>query len=281
MAPDVRERLLDDAVAGQVDAGSEVVEIARHGQRDRQVVGGRHERRELGQFRLRAQRRATIAVEAMTGSSDVATQHAEDAAQFVHRLAPGRLDVRQRGFGVVRRRVEAPPGRRRLDHHHAHGVGHHVVEFAGDPGSLVGDPTLRDEFAFAFGPLEPLLEGIGRFAPAAQVVAEHECGDEDDDAGDETADVEFVDEQPGDEQHADRPGGDEQERVRARPTACAPSEYRATSTPMKPDPSMSANSATTWAATTIAVERIGSVRRQAIGNTDAMTSGTVHHAGSV
>ena len=85
------------------------------------------------------------------------------------------------------------------------------MEFAGDSGSFVGNPPLSHEFALALCPLEPLLEGIGGLAAAAQVVAEHECGDQDDDAGDETADIEFVDQEPGEEQHADRrAGGDEQ-----------------------------------------------------------------------
>ena len=144
-------------------------------------------------------------------------QHPEDAAQLVHRLAPGGLDVRQRGGGVLRGAVEASPGRRGLDHHHAHRVGDDVVEFAGDPSPFVGDSPLCDEFTLALGALEPFLEHVGGLASSPEVVADHEGGDEHDDTRDEARHVEFVDHEPRDEQHADRQDGRDQQPGSTRP----------------------------------------------------------------
>ena len=127
----VGQRLLHDPVRRQLHPAGQflgaVVPAHRHPQADRpDGVGQGVELREAG---LR-----TVRVGAVVGGQGV--QH---GPQFGERGPGGRADRTERGPGPLRLLVEDVLGGRGLHRDDRHVVGHHVVQFAGDPLPLPGE----------------------------------------------------------------------------------------------------------------------------------------------
>ena len=101
----VGQRLLDDAVGGEVDAGGQLAALALDAQLDRQPRRARalDERAEPVQRRLRRELGEVLA----------GVQHAEQAAHLAQRLAAGALDQRGRLDGARRGRGRGCGARRR------------------------------------------------------------------------------------------------------------------------------------------------------------------------
>ena len=133
MLDDVRQRLLHDAVGGEVEPGGQLAPLALDRELDRHAGAARalDQRVELAQRRLRRVLGVLVGV-----------QHAEQRAHLGERLAPGALD--QLGGGDRARRValEDPPRAAGLDDHHRDRVRDDVVHLARDPAALVGDRAL-------------------------------------------------------------------------------------------------------------------------------------------
>ena len=130
----VGERLLDDAVREQVDAGRKLPRQPVRRQRDVQArpAGLLDEPGEIREAGLGAQ-----PVEAGLRSEDP-----EQVAQLVQRLASGLLHRRHRPQGALGVLGGHGLGRARLHRHQAHPVGDHVVQLARDAGPLLDhDPA--------------------------------------------------------------------------------------------------------------------------------------------
>ena len=164
----VGERLLDDAVREQVDAGRKLPRQPIRGQRDVQArpAGLLDEPGEVREAGLGAQ-----PVEAGLRSQDP-----EQVAQLVQRLASGLLHRRHRPQGALGVLGGDGLGRARLHRHEAHPVGDHVVQLARDAGPLLDHDPAR------LGGLFPLQLGGALAAqpePAPDVPGhEHDDGAE-------------------------------------------------------------------------------------------------------
>ena len=127
----VRQALLDDAERGQ---------IGPRGQRPRLALGHELDRDARGADRLEQ----TVEIgEARLwrplGFGRILLQDADQPAHLGHAVASRGLDPGDRSLRCLGILVEHSPRRAGLHHHHAHGVGHHVVQLARDPRPLVGD----------------------------------------------------------------------------------------------------------------------------------------------
>jgi hypothetical protein len=88
----------------------------------------------------------------------LAVHDAEQAAHLGQRLAAGLLDDEQRLAADPVVAVEQQPRGPALDGHHAHAVGDHVVQIAGDPGALRRHGGARPFLAVALEPVGTLLQ---------------------------------------------------------------------------------------------------------------------------
>ena len=139
-----RERLLDHAIGGQVDARAGAPR-ARPRRRARPAARRRATRatrsRDVRERRLRRERQLLV----------LAAQHAEQPADLGERLAPGVLDRGERALGAVGLRAREPLGGAGLADHRGQRVADQVVQFARDPRALVGDRAGRARLALVLG----------------------------------------------------------------------------------------------------------------------------------
>ena len=168
------ERLLHDAIGGQVDAGREWHALTADVQLDRQA-GCAHARDELGDMgerRLRGERELLV----------LPAQHPEQRPDLAERLAPGVLHGSERAPGDVGLGAHEPLRRRRLGDHGGERVAHQVVELARDPGALGGHRAGRPGLAVILGGhrlvRERLVEPHPRAheAPEQDRAADHDRG---------------------------------------------------------------------------------------------------------
>jgi hypothetical protein len=138
----VGQRLLDDAVRGQVHASREIDLRTVHRERDVQTRRPRlvHEPRNV--------RKAGL----WTHILDVGfwSEYSEQVAQLIERLASRRLHRVHRLRGGLRVVGGNRLGGACLHRHQAHPVGDDVVELACDPGSLLGNRSARFGRLFPF-----------------------------------------------------------------------------------------------------------------------------------
>ena len=127
----VRQRLLDDAIRRQVDAGRQRHRLALRSQLDPKAAraGLLHELAHVAQPRLRRQRCVGVRP----------AQDAKRAAHLVERVAPRALDRLQRFARALGVAVEHRPRALRLRHHPADAVRDDVVQLARDPRPLLAD----------------------------------------------------------------------------------------------------------------------------------------------
>jgi len=195
------QRLLEHAVAGDVEAGGDGHRLALDAQADLAArrAFALHERARAREARRRGQREVLVA----------SPQDAEQPAHLEQRVAAGLLDEHD---GVLGRREVArrqAARRRRLDDHRAHAVGHDVVQLAGDPDALLDRRaldallTLDLELARPHGELVVERAAAADHAPGEEGRREHEGQREDD-----VPRVPRLVERHGDaEQHDGRAGG--------------------------------------------------------------------------
>ena len=145
----VREPLLDDPVRREVECARERLPLALdaevHGQpRPVDLV---EQRAQVVEPRLRAELHAVA----------VAAHRAKEVAHLRERGAAGPLDALER-FAVVRVLLgKVVPDGADLQHHHAEGVSHDVVELAGDVRALLGHRNAGGGVALPFCLGGPLL----------------------------------------------------------------------------------------------------------------------------
>jgi len=127
----IGERLLHDAVRGQLDARREgaLCSLDAHLHADTCVPHLVDERVELHEARLRCQRRV---------AGSFVFEDAHHTAEVGHRLAPGLLDDAKGCRSVTWIANRDALRRRRLEHHDAHAVRDHIMEFARDRGAFLG-----------------------------------------------------------------------------------------------------------------------------------------------
>ena len=137
------ERLLDDAIGREVDAGRERRVLAADVELDRQArrAHARDEVGEMGERRLRRERELLV----------LAAQHPEQRPDLAERLAPGVLHGSERQLGVVGPRAREPLRGRRLGDHRGQRVADQVVELARDPRALGGHRAGRPGLAVVLG----------------------------------------------------------------------------------------------------------------------------------
>jgi hypothetical protein len=156
----VRERLLHDPVAGEVDSPRKrsrlVLDRKLDGQPSRAHV--REERLELGE--------AGLGRELRLGLSPA--EDPEEAAHLGERLPPRLLDREERAHGAPGRLGEQQTGRARLHDHDADRVRDDVVQVARDPAPLGGDRGALPLLALALEAGRPPLELGGAAAAPPQ-----------------------------------------------------------------------------------------------------------------
>ena len=156
VADDVGQRLLDDAVGGQVDGGRQRERIPGHGERDRQAgaAGSFDQGVELGQARGGLNGVGVVGL----------AEHVEDGAQLPEAFLAGGLDGLQGLGGRLRLGGQHVGGHPGLHVDGGHGVGHHVVQFPGDtqpllvhlpPGVLGGPVADRGHVGAPVGHRDP------------------------------------------------------------------------------------------------------------------------------
>ena len=157
MFDDVGERLLDDAVGGEVDGDRKIVGQVGDGEGDVGAGVGEFvgEGRDVGQSGLWAE---------VVGACGVGAEHAEQVAELAEGLAAGSFDVAHGVDGGVEVVAGDGLGGAGLDGHHRDAVGDDVVEFAGDAGAFVGDGLACSGVLFGF-------EAFGAFLEEGEVVA--------------------------------------------------------------------------------------------------------------
>ena len=155
----VGQRLLHDAVGGEVDAGRQLARLAVDVQLDRQPgrAGALDQRAELVQRRLRRERGGLLA----------GVQHAEQVAHLAQRLAAGALDQRRGLDRALRVAGEDAPRAAGLDDHHRDAVGDDVVHLARDPAALVGDRARGVGLALLVRDLRGLVQLGGQLGARA------------------------------------------------------------------------------------------------------------------
>ena len=163
---DVGQRLLHDAVRGQLHAAGQRPGLPRHLEPYGQARAA-HLVDEVGEL-VDAGLRHVLAARVVAGA-----QQAEQPAHLGQRLPAGAGDGLQRLLGLVGRGVQDVRGAVRLDDHHRHVVGDHVVQLAGDPGPFGGDRGLGLRLALPVQPGRPLLQLRVVRPPGAQPVADH------------------------------------------------------------------------------------------------------------
>ena len=132
VAGDVGERLLHDAVGGQLDGGR---------QRRGGAVAARAARRGRRPGRPRPARRGRPGGARAPRGVVAAAQHVERGAQLVERVAAGLLDVGQRRPGLLGLLVEQVQGHAGLHVDQRDVVGQHVVQLLGQPQPLLAEPA--------------------------------------------------------------------------------------------------------------------------------------------
>ena len=129
----VRERLLDNAVGGQVEAGRQRPRPALHPDLDFDagLLYGLGEGRKIVQSRLRRQRWRVIVA-----------QDAKEAAQLGQRLPAGLLHSQEGRHSPIRVVGQLHPGGSRVHGHNADAVCDHVVQLPRDSAALGGGCSL-------------------------------------------------------------------------------------------------------------------------------------------
>src|SRR4051812_16508280 len=173
----VPERLLDDPEGRQVDARLEPALLPLDRQVDLEpgLAGALHEPVELVHARLRRERQRLLGV---------VPEHADHAAHLLERGPAGLLHAAERVLCLRRVVVDHPARGGRLHDHHAHVVGHHVVQLASDPGALVGYRQLSLLLLLALEPVG-LVAQLHRELPARRHDPAHEPGPEHEQRGEE------------------------------------------------------------------------------------------------
>ncbi len=160
----IGQGFLDDPVGGQVDGGGQFRALvgAGHGHRQAGAAEG------VGQLLQAAQARRGFG-----GGLGVAAlaEQADGGAEFVERAAAGLADVREGLLGLVGPLVHDVRGDTGLHVHQGDVVGDDVVQIAGDPQPLLGDPAAGLLLPGAFGALGPVPDGLDDRAAAAYGVA--------------------------------------------------------------------------------------------------------------
>ena len=143
----VGQRLLHDAVDGELGAGAERAALAADLERHRQARGARA----LDELREPVERRRRRAV-------GRGLEHAEQYVHLGQRVGAGDADARRRLLRPLRVAGEDPPRAAGLHDHHADAVRDHVVHLARDPAALAGDRLLRLVLAPLGGERRGLVE---------------------------------------------------------------------------------------------------------------------------
>ena len=165
VAQRVRERLLDDAVGGEVDAGRQRDgrALALDDDLEPRGLDGGGERVEVVEARLRGV--PVLAVLGLVGAHGL-----QQAAQLGERVAAGGLDRLQGLAGDVGALVEHVLGRDGLDDDDRDVVGDDVVQLAGDPRPLPRDRAARGVPAAARGGVRHSSPHVqARTAPPAAI----------------------------------------------------------------------------------------------------------------
>jgi hypothetical protein len=185
----VGECLLDDAVGRQLHPGRDLALGSFYLQVDVEARTGQagEQRGDLADRRLRREGRGFVVV----------AQDADEAAHLRERLTAGLLDSAQHCLGVRLLESGHTTGTASLHDDNSERLGHHVVQFTGDGGSLVGDRLPGPKLPLALcldqprshrvaadpdegGDAEEDQRGLsGVAAPAGQGKVDHDFGDPD------------------------------------------------------------------------------------------------------
>jgi hypothetical protein len=106
----------------------------------------------------------------------VLAEHAEQPPQLLKGRPAGGLDGRKRLAGLLRLGLGDVGADARLHRDHAHAVGDHVVQLAGEPEALIGDRAASQVLAGLFELGRPLFELGGVGAALADEVPEQPGG---------------------------------------------------------------------------------------------------------
>jgi hypothetical protein len=190
----VGEALLGDAVRRQGEARAQRDGVALDVETDVHVAGAdlADQPLQLRQRRLRGEAGRLAALGA---------EHSEEAAHLRERLAGGGLhggDV----FGFARVLGPEPAAYcLGLDGHHADGVGHDVVQLAGDPGALLRAGACRLELGLPLDLGGASEGGLGAGGALAEQGADRPRPDEEHESRREVAGLEGVDDREDQERH--------------------------------------------------------------------------------
>jgi hypothetical protein len=137
----VGQGLLHDPVSGKLDADGQLAALAVDAELHRQpgLADLRHERRQVGQRRLRRER----------SGRRVGPQHADQPPHLGQRAAADLLNGLQHLAG--RALPDDAPLGAGLDDHHRDAVRDRVVQFPRDPGALLDDRLAGGDVTLAFG----------------------------------------------------------------------------------------------------------------------------------
>jgi hypothetical protein len=163
----VGQRLLDDPVDDQLDAGRQrsAGPVDLQGHIEAGVAALPHQVGQLLDVGLGQPGRGAVRL----------PQDAHQPPHLTQRAPAGGLDVPDgldRPLGIPSDRA---PGRAGLDHHHAHAVGHDVVQLAGDPAPLLQHRLLGQRVLLALEVGRPVLDG-GDVGPAHPHVVAQQPG---------------------------------------------------------------------------------------------------------
>jgi hypothetical protein len=166
----VGQGLLHDPVCGQLDADGQLAALAVDGELHRQtgLPDLRHERRQVGQRRLRGER----------PGRGFGPQHADQPPHLGQRAAADLLDGPQHLAG--RALLDDPPLGSGLDDHHRDAMRDRVVQFPRDPGAFLDDRLTGGDVPLAFGQPGP---GVTVADDAAQEQHHHDGAQREPDRG--------------------------------------------------------------------------------------------------
>ncbi len=168
----VGQRLLYDAIRREVHPRWQRIRRQRHLDADGRTGGAYScdERVELCEPRLGLQAVGPFVVRG--------GQQAHHVAEFGHGGPTARLDGQQCLLGLLGRHVHHFAGRPGLDHHHAHIVGHDVVQFGGYAGTFFFDGAARGLLLSGLQFCHPVPAGGQPQLQKADEAGQHPCHQE-------------------------------------------------------------------------------------------------------
>ena len=175
MLEGVGQRLLDDPVGGQLDAGVERPADALHRQLDRKAGGA-----DLLDERAEALKTGHRLARGSSGAADPLgfAQDPEHPAHVGQCRAAGPVDGLERGSSILGSPIECGQAGTRLDDDDADVMGHDVVQLARDPLPFVLDGPSRPVLAFRLLEAGVLLDRGGVAAARVGPVAERQDDDD-------------------------------------------------------------------------------------------------------